>query len=414
MTHYNKFTIIIPTKNRSETLKWALKTCVTQDYENLEIIISDNFSQDDTREVVDSFNDNRIKYINTGKQISVTGNFEFALSHATGDYVGFIGDDDGYMPDAMAEINDFVNDKNADAVKWKMPVYGWNSLSSGAKNTLSVPLKYQACRHNSFDLLKKLLEFDKSNPLTYSDLIWLYHGFVKKSEIMKLKNSNGKIFNSINPDIYASVALSSFVNYFWETDKPYSIPGASASSTSNISKIENLNQFYIDNDMDFHPNFKKAFSRYIYTAESFLQAKEFIPEANNFDINIEGLINRAIEDAVFLPPEHYAPIAESVRHIGKVYNLEETAEKAVNDNPNDEIALEKMLHGYNFLSDYLIVKFDENKVKNIYDATLECRKILDNKSFKMRAVESVRFLLSSASNYGIKKSLKKAIKTAGF
>ena len=51
------FTVIIPTRERSDTLQHALHTCVIQDYDNLEILISDNLSQDHTREVVESYKD---------------------------------------------------------------------------------------------------------------------------------------------------------------------------------------------------------------------------------------------------------------------------------------------------------------------------------------------------------------------
>ncbi len=74
-----KFTVIIPTRERADTLYYSLKTCVTQDYDDLEILVSDNFSQDNTREVVESFKDPRIRYINTGKRVSMSDNWEFAV-----------------------------------------------------------------------------------------------------------------------------------------------------------------------------------------------------------------------------------------------------------------------------------------------------------------------------------------------
>ena len=76
-TQATKFSVIIPTRERSDTLQSSLKTCVGQDYDNLEIIVSDNFSTDNTREVVESFDDPRIRYINLPEfksqvQLSVT------------------------------------------------------------------------------------------------------------------------------------------------------------------------------------------------------------------------------------------------------------------------------------------------------------------------------------------------------
>ena len=43
-----KMTVIIPTRNRANTLRYALLTCTAQAYEDLEIIVSDNCSDDDT------------------------------------------------------------------------------------------------------------------------------------------------------------------------------------------------------------------------------------------------------------------------------------------------------------------------------------------------------------------------------
>ena len=103
-----KFTIVIPTRERCDTLYWSLHTCVSQRYENLEILVSDNYSQDATRDVVMSFNDPRIRYVNTGKRVSMTANWEFALAHVEDGYVTYIGDDDGMMPNALVELNQLI------------------------------------------------------------------------------------------------------------------------------------------------------------------------------------------------------------------------------------------------------------------------------------------------------------------
>ena len=49
-----KFTVIIPTRERCEVLWACLKTVTAQEYENLEIIVSDNVSADATVDVVRS------------------------------------------------------------------------------------------------------------------------------------------------------------------------------------------------------------------------------------------------------------------------------------------------------------------------------------------------------------------------
>ena len=54
-----KFSIVVPTCERASTLRFTLKTIIEQDYDNLQIIVSDNFSNDETKEVVQSFSDSR-------------------------------------------------------------------------------------------------------------------------------------------------------------------------------------------------------------------------------------------------------------------------------------------------------------------------------------------------------------------
>ena len=81
-----RISIIIPTRERCDTLKYTLKTCLIQDDGNLDIIVSDNFSQDATKGVVQSFSDKRIQYINPGKRLSMSHHWEFALWFSSDPY----------------------------------------------------------------------------------------------------------------------------------------------------------------------------------------------------------------------------------------------------------------------------------------------------------------------------------------
>ena len=56
------FSIIIPTRQRHDTLKYSIQSVITQTYKEFELIVMDKFSTPETAEVVASFNDPRIKY----------------------------------------------------------------------------------------------------------------------------------------------------------------------------------------------------------------------------------------------------------------------------------------------------------------------------------------------------------------
>lgn len=93
-----KVSIIIPTHNRSELLKKAISSVLDQTFKDWEAIIVDDHSTDNTREVVDGFGEEKIKYIkNMGKNgPSVARNKGIAV--ASGEYVAFLDDDDEWLP----------------------------------------------------------------------------------------------------------------------------------------------------------------------------------------------------------------------------------------------------------------------------------------------------------------------------
>src|SRR3989442_13171553 len=98
MTSKPMISVVVPTRERCDTLAATLQTCLDEDYENCEIIISDNFSHDDTKNVVASLRDDRVRYINRGQRIGMSQNWESALSQVRGDYVTHVGVDDGLVP----------------------------------------------------------------------------------------------------------------------------------------------------------------------------------------------------------------------------------------------------------------------------------------------------------------------------
>jgi glycosyltransferase involved in cell wall biosynthesis len=85
----------IPTYNRAEGfLKQALQSAVNQTYQNIEIIISDNCSTDNTEMVVRSFNDPRIRYFKHKENIGANNNFNYCVEQARGAYFLLLHDDD--------------------------------------------------------------------------------------------------------------------------------------------------------------------------------------------------------------------------------------------------------------------------------------------------------------------------------
>ena len=105
-------TIGIPTYNRADGyLKDAIESALNQTYANLEIIISDNCSSDDTGLIVESFNDPRIKYYRHNENIGANNNFNFCLKKASGIFFLLLHDDDLIDEDFVELCMDVVKDR---------------------------------------------------------------------------------------------------------------------------------------------------------------------------------------------------------------------------------------------------------------------------------------------------------------
>lgn len=96
--------VVIPTYNRPNYLKQALFSAVEQTYQNIEIIVSDNCSTDNTKAIVESFDDSRIRYWRQPENIGMFANQMHAFKMAQGKYLASLHDDDMWNEDFLAKL----------------------------------------------------------------------------------------------------------------------------------------------------------------------------------------------------------------------------------------------------------------------------------------------------------------------
>jgi glycosyltransferase involved in cell wall biosynthesis len=316
--------VVIPTRERCETLISSIRTCIEQNYDNLEIIISDNASHDDTEGVVRSFTDPRLRYIKTERRLSMTGNFEFALNQARPGFVCFIGDDDGLMPGAAAKVAEVVRQTGADAISGHAVRYAWpNHLIEGARNRLFIhksDSKIEA--GNPQADLASLVTFRPDILVCYRKLPGIYHGFVSSVVIEKAKR-DGRYFHSITPDVYATLANSLVVRKFLRLHQPLTLEGSSArsngaSASTGIDQTEE-SRFLAENDLAFSDALVYAPSMSIVIAEAYLQVRSRFSEAcKNHDFNMARVCGAALREAC---GPNRDQIFEAVTGIKKKHNV---------------------------------------------------------------------------------------------
>lgn len=105
-----KVTAVITTHNRCDLLRKALDSVLGQTYNNIECIIVDDASTDDTKLYLESIKCEKIKCIIIDKKDSKGGNYarNLGIAHATGDFIAFLDDDDEWFPEKIEKQIQYI------------------------------------------------------------------------------------------------------------------------------------------------------------------------------------------------------------------------------------------------------------------------------------------------------------------
>jgi len=98
-----KVSVIIPTHNRAEYLRNAIESASKQTFQDLEIIVVDDNSTDHTAEVVEGFENRKIKYIRKNVKKGPSAARNTAILESKGKYIAFLDDDDEWVPNKLQE-----------------------------------------------------------------------------------------------------------------------------------------------------------------------------------------------------------------------------------------------------------------------------------------------------------------------
>lgn len=93
--------VIIPTYNRAHSLGRSIESVAEQSYKHFEIIIIDDGSIDDTKDIVESLNDERIIYIRHDRNKGGAAARNTGIKSARGEYIAFQDSDDEWLPGKM-------------------------------------------------------------------------------------------------------------------------------------------------------------------------------------------------------------------------------------------------------------------------------------------------------------------------
>ena len=102
--------IIMPVYNGARYLRQAIESCLTQTYQNLQLIVVDDGSQDNTVEIVKTYADPRLTLIQHDRNRKLPAALNTGFRHSVGSYLTWTSHDNYYVPTAIAELVQFLED----------------------------------------------------------------------------------------------------------------------------------------------------------------------------------------------------------------------------------------------------------------------------------------------------------------
>lgn len=109
--------IILSTFNDERTIFYSIKSILGQTYSNFELIIINDFSTDKTKQIIKSFNDSRIIYIENEYNIGRSLSRNKGIKKSKGDFIAIIDGDDIALPERLeVKLNYLLNNPSIDLV----------------------------------------------------------------------------------------------------------------------------------------------------------------------------------------------------------------------------------------------------------------------------------------------------------
>lgn len=233
MEQLPKFTVIIPEKDRKEYLYYTLKTCIDQDYPNLDIIVADDASTDGTQEMVRHFEsiDSRVRLIARSQRVGMRDNFEFALDEVKEGFVIVLGGDDGILPKGIWGMYELYKKTGSKLITWSPAKYEYPTEERPHGQYYIYRHKDEIRVVDSNEYLARQSELlhylrDIECPMMYVKGV-AHIDLIRK---VKSRSKDGRFYQCPTPDGYSGIVLAGEVENFIFSGKPLTLYGATPAS----------------------------------------------------------------------------------------------------------------------------------------------------------------------------------------
>lgn len=300
-----QFSILIPTRNRPDTLKYTIETVLAQTFDDYEVIVANNGSNPEASRLIAEFASPRLKEVRSDVVLPMSENWERGLDACTGEYIIVVGDDDGLMPDALAYANHIFTSTGAKLLSCGWHYYYWpQALTSWLRGRIGMSFPKEGnsiITYSSSQVLRQAASFEL-HPLFNPNI---YSGFVHRSVIEKCKERLGMYFAHQIPDWFSGLVNLYFTDTFIQFSRPLGMRGISHHSNGGGIMAfgdggkDVVDRFFDETGADNPKNFgamEKLYHPLSVIADVFTHAKKVLitdrDEAQfNYQVCVFSLVN---------------------------------------------------------------------------------------------------------------------------
>ena len=115
--------VIIPAYNHPSDLQRAIGSVLRQTWQNFEVLVADDGSEEDIKSVCDSFNDKRIKYLRNKEHKNANAARNRGITEAKGEYIAMLDADDEFLPDHLLHRVNRIREWGCDGIFGSAYIY---------------------------------------------------------------------------------------------------------------------------------------------------------------------------------------------------------------------------------------------------------------------------------------------------
>ena len=237
-----RFSILVPTRQRPDTLLATLATLIWHPGDDYEIVVADNCGDDEVTAVIQAVQQRhpRVHHVRSDQVLPMAVNWERGVAACRGEYVTVLGDDDGFLPSTLDVVRKVLALTDARVLSWEVHTYWWpDTVAHWNRNRLYVSLggnevKWADSRPTLINTYR--------DPVSFGHLPMIYNAFVHREIIDAVIDRFGGYFvpPELSPDVTSGIINLVYTSRYLHSLRPLAIRGNSRRSTGTSFWVGSL------------------------------------------------------------------------------------------------------------------------------------------------------------------------------